>query len=161
MTQKKIQREKSAAKPAHLQDLASWFFNQGIAVSLDPTSDSLTVPVDDEGLLILWADADESIHFLWPFALEVKPDFRAATLEFLGLLNHRIPLPGFGFNDAEGIVYYRQSQLVPLMDSFEKFELLTDNVVGIAQAYRPLIVKITEGQALREVQAELESGLDE
>jgi hypothetical protein len=92
-------------------DLLSFLRRQGAAVAEVPGRSSVELPTYSppvEGILgILWHPDLQLVQLVHPLPFKVQPERIPAIEHALLLINHALIFPGFGFNHAKAIAYFR------------------------------------------------------
>ncbi len=104
---------------ASYQDLVALLSQAGLQHQADAAGRTVQVMVEKDDLIgsvfIQWQEEQKLLHLVLPLSIEISPAHLPQLALALAILNHGLPLPGFGLNVAINQCYFRIT--VPLRPS--------------------------------------------
>lgn len=126
-------------------DLAGFFAESGLQHQAEPEQRLIKVPTRNgplEGVLFIRWEADQQVvHFVQTIDLAIPDDRLPALALAIAILNHALPLPGFGINAGLRECYFRITMPIRPDGTISKKEIqgLFNLVVRTATEHLPVL----------------------
>lgn len=92
-------------------ELAGFFAGSGLQHQAEPGQSLIKVPTHkgplDGVLFIRWEASQQVVHFIQTLDFAIPPERLPAVALAAAILNHALPIPGFGINAGLGNAYFR------------------------------------------------------
>lgn len=138
---------------SNFDELAAFFAESGLMhesvreqslVKIPTRKDSL-----DGVLFVRWDSEQQVVHFVQSLNIAIPKERLEPLALAMALLNHALPLPGFGINVVQGYGYYRFTMPLRPDGTLTRQEIqgLFNLAVRMASEHRPVLYEVAEKNA--------------
>ncbi|ACY14236.1 YbjN domain-containing protein [Haliangium ochraceum] len=134
-------------------DLAAFFSKSGLQHQADSDQSVVQIPTRNgplEGaMFIRWDTNQKVVHFVQTMNITLTDERMADLALAVAILNHALPLPGFGINVGERQCYFRISMPFRPDGTLSEKEIqgLFNHAVGTATQHLPTLRDVAENGA--------------
>ncbi|MCB1112606.1 MAG: YbjN domain-containing protein [Chlamydiales bacterium] len=133
-----------------LQNVLAHLKEQNVTADYQKETDQIVVVKKIEGidfpLFIRFLDEGKLMQMIAFIPCNVKKESVADLARLLHLLNKEMDLPGFGYDEDSGVVFYRVV-MPTLNDQWDKqvFDIYMNSMEIICRSFSPVVINICQG----------------